>query len=310
MLVFALTDYRWLCRWGWIGYCGAVIILAGTVAAGFVMYGAKRWISFGWVGVQPSEFAKVGYLLALAGWLGAKERDPRLWKTVVQTLVILMVPFILIFKQPDFGSAMVLVPVTLAMLMVAGVPGRVFALMAAMGLALAPLAYWQMKDYQRARLVNFLKGEHAPRIGKFDSWNLVQSKIAIGSGGVWGKGWCKGSQSRLGFLPVASKDFIFAVFAEEEGFVGSGLLLLAYGLLLGLGFKIAVGATDRLGMLLATGVVTLLFTHVMVNIGMTIGMLPITGLPLPLFSYGGSFMVVTLLALGLLQSIRLHRRLY
>lgn len=310
LLVVARLDYRWLCRWGWVFYAASIALLVATMLAGLVAFGARRWIMIGPFQVQPSEFAKLGLILALAGWLGDKGRDPNHWSTVAVGLAFMLVPFTLILKQPDLGSAMVLAPLTLAMLFVGRTRMQYLLLVLAAGMAMAPFAYKSLKPYQQKRLVVFLKGGSDPKVAQREAWNLVQSKIAVGSGGVWGKGWQQGSQSPLGFLPVATKDFIFSVFAEERGFVGSALLLLAYGVLIGLGLKIAAEAADPMGTILAVGVVTMLFFHVVVNVGMTIGLLPITGLPLPLMSYGGSFVVTTLLALGLLQSVKVHRRLY
>ena len=308
--IVALLDYRWLCHWSWAFYTGAVGMLALTFLFGLMSYGAKRWLRIGSFAIQPSEFAKLALMLTLAAWLGGKGREPSRWRNVLIALALLAMPLGFILKQPDLGSAMVLVPVTLLMLFVARARSRFLLAILAGGLALTLLAYPQLKPYQQKRLTVFFQGTEDPRARRAEAWNLTQSKIAVGSGGLWGRGWRQGTQSRLGFLPVAAKDFIFAVFAEEQGFVGSALMLLAYALLFGLGLKTAAEATDRMGTLLATGVVTMLFTHVFVNIGMTIGLLPITGLPLPLVSYGGSFALTTMLALGLLQSVRLHRQLY
>ncbi len=304
----ALTDYRWLCRWSWVFYAGAIGGLIVTLVYGFVTYGARSWVRVGGLAFQPSEPAKLAIALALAGWIGHKAREPRHWHNVAIGLALVGVPFVLILKQPDLGSAMVLVPMTLCMLFVARAQSRYLLGILLVGLIAAPTAYPFLKDRQKERIIVFwknLRGQSDTR-----GWHLAQSKIAVGSGGLTGKGWRQGAQSRLGYLPVAQKDFVFSVYAEEHGFVGSALLLGAYGLLLGLGLKIAAEASDRMGAVLAAGLVVMLFTHVLINIGMTIGLLPITGLPLPLISYGGSFALTTMAALGLLQSVRLHRRLF
>ena len=192
---------------------------------------------------------------------------------------------------------------------VSGVRVKHLMLVIVLGLALAPVAWMKLKDYQKARLTVFLDPSKDP-LGA--GWNLNQSLIAVGSGGLRGKGYLQGTQNLLGYLPrtVAPNDFLFSVIAEEEGFVGSACVVGLYAAVLASGLRIAARARDRLGMLLATGVVVMLFFHIFINVGMTIGLVPITGLPLPLLSYGGSFVLASMTALGLLQNVWIHRRVY
>jgi rod shape determining protein RodA len=215
----------------------------------------------------------------------------------------------LILAQPDFGSAMVLAPICFALLFVAGARLKHLALVIALGLVLAPAAWSQLKPYQKDRLTVFL---HPSRDPLGAGWNLNQSLIAVGSGGWSGKGFLQGTQNQLGYMPrtVTPNDFLFSVIAEEKGFVGSLIVVGCYAVVLFSGLRVAANARDRLGTMLATGVVAMLFFHVFINVGMTVGLMPITGLPLPLLSYGGSFVLATMGALGLLQNIWIHRRVY
>jgi rod shape determining protein RodA len=221
--------------------------------------------------------------------------------------------------EPDLGSALVLIPICFGLMFVSGVRVKHLALAALLGIALAGIGLpimWKLREnktggrnYQRDRLTVFLHLDHDPRGA---GWNIKQSLIAVGSGGLTGKGYLQGTQNLLGYLPptVARNDFIFPVFAEEEGFIGGLVIILLYAVLLFSGLRIAANARDRLGMLLATGIVVMLFFHIFINVGMTIGLMPVTGLPLPLLSYGGSFVLASMTALGLLQNVWIHRRIY
>jgi rod shape determining protein RodA len=225
----------------------------------------------------------------------------------------------LIMLEPDLGSALVLIPICFGLMFVAGVRGKHLALAVALGIVLAGVGLpimWKLKenrtgrrDYQKDRLTVFFHRDYDP-LGA--GWNLNQSLIAVGSGGMTGKGYLQGTQNLLGYLPrsVTPNDFLFSVIAEEEGFIGSVVIILLYAVLLFSGLRIAANARDRLGMLLATGVVVMLFFHIFINVGMTIGLMPVTGLPLPLLSYGGSFVLASMTALGLLQNVWIHRRIY
>ena len=333
----SLVDYRLLARWSFVAYWGAIILLVAVLIPfiGSMRFGARRWIDLGFFQLQPSEFAKLAFILALAHFLSRPPDELRLPRIFFKALGLLALPFVLIMKEPDLGSALVLVPVGLAMLYVAGAPviflrRLVVAVCALMALLLVDVFFapeqWQVKlqDYQRRRLLVYFDRDVAPPNAtaaelqrarlqrRNDSYNVDQALISVGSGGLTGKGWRQGTQNALGYLPraVAHNDFIFSVIAEESGFVGSVVVLSLYAVVLFTGIRIAGQARDRLGKLLAVGVVTLLFSHVFINIGMNIRLMPVTGVPLPLLSYGGSSVLGSLIAAGLLQNIHIHRRSY
>jgi rod shape determining protein RodA len=309
-LAAAVVDYRLVCQWSAVWYALAVGLLVLVLVAGAKVYGARRWLGWGRFGIQPAEIAKLAVLLAVSYYLF--HRTPQMrrrWPTIWGVLAMVAVPLLLIFMQPDLGSAVILVPVTFGLLFVAGVRVKHLVIVALLGLLMMPVVWMRLRSYQKARLTVFLDPGRDP-LGA--GWNLNQSLIAVGSGGVTGKGYLQGTQNLLGYLPrtVAPNDFLFSVIAEEKGFVGSVGLVGLFAVILFCGLRIAANARDRLGTLLATGIVVLLFFHVFINIGMTIGLMPVKGLPLPLLSYGGSFVLATMTALGLLQNIWIHRRVY
>ena len=300
------VDYRFWLRQAWWLYAASLVLLGLVLAFGTEVYGAARWLNVFGVLVQPSEFAKVAMVVVLARFLGSPAVRARDFSTVVAGLALMAIPFVLIMKEPDLGTAMVLLPTAVFMLFAAGVALRHLLGLAALGTVLSPLGWFALGNYQRERILTFLDPSRDP----LDSgWNALQSAIAVGSGGLSGKGFLNGTQSVLGFLPrtVSPTDFIFPVIAEETGFIGASLLLLAFAVLLTCYVRTAWTAKEPAGSLLATGIAGLLFCHVFVNIGMTIGLLPITGLPLPLVSSGGSFMVSTLAGFGLVQSVHVRR---
>src|ERR1044071_1059292 len=331
-----LINYQMLARWANVAYWCGIALLALVLLVGTVRFGACRWFDLKFFLFQPSEFAKLAFIIAQANFLSrpADElRDPFVfWKAIG----MMFLPFILILKEPDLGSALVLLPAGFAMLYVAGTPKKYLVrFSAAMGLLaalflvdvlLAPPGWWQIKleNYQRQRLLVYFgidfarpnasaaEKAEAHRTQSDKSYQGRQALISVGTGGLWGKGWHKGDQTALGFLPpgAAHNDFIFSVIAEEKGFVGSIAVLTLYGLLLFTGLRTAGQARDRLGKLLAVGVVTLLFSHVFINIGMNIRIVPVTGIPLPLLSYGGSSVIGSLIAIGLLQNIYIYRKGY
>jgi rod shape determining protein RodA len=306
----ALMDYRLICQWASVWYTVAVGLLVLVLVAGVKVYGARRWLGWHGYGIQPAEIAKLATLIAVSYFLFHRARESRRrLGTVLAALGMTSLPLVLILWEPDLGSAMVLLPICFGLLFVAGVRLKHLALVAALGLAIAPFGWLHLKDYQKDRLTVFLNPNRDP-LG--DGWNLNQSLIAVGSGGWSGKGYLQGTQNLLGYLPrtVAPNDFLFSVIAEEKGYVGSLVVIGLYAVILFSGLRIAANARDRLGMLLATGVVVMLFFHVFINVGMTIGLMPITGLPLPLLSYGGSFVLASMTALGLLQNVWIHRRIY
>ena len=327
------VDYHTLSRWSMIAYWVAVLMLIAVLFFGSVRFGARRWFDLGIFSLQPSEFAKLAFIMAQAHFLSRPVEELRALVTFWKALGLMLVPFVLILKEPDLGSALVLLPTGLAMLLVAGTPRRyllrllagaaVFGALFLVDVLFAP-PNWQVKleDYQRRRLMVYFGKDYAPpgapmaererlRKQQFDdSHNVRQALISVGSGGLTGKGWRQGTQNALGYLPrsVAHNDFIFSVIAEEKGFMGSGLILALYSVVLFTGIRIAGQTRDRLGRLLAVGVVTLWFSHVFINIGMNIRLMPVTGVPLPLLSYGGSSVLGSLIAAGILQNVYIHRR--
>ena len=307
----AAVDYRFWIRTAWWLYLATLGMLALVLVMGTKVYGAYRWLNVFGVLVQPSEFAKVALVVVLARVLGGGALTPRSFGTVAIGLLLMGLPFLLILVEPDLGTAMVLIPTTAIMLFAAGAAFRYLAGLALLGvggigLVLSPLGHFLLSDYQHERILTFLEPSRDP-LGS--GWNALQSAIAVGSGGWSGKGFLNGSQNVLGFLPrtVSPTDFIFPVIAEETGFIGASLLLLAFAALLTCYLRTAWAAKDPAGGLLATGIAGLLFAHVFINIGMTIGLLPITGLPLPFVSSGGSFMLSTLAGFGLVQSVHVRR---
>ncbi|MEJ5238407.1 MAG: rod shape-determining protein RodA [Limisphaera sp.] len=331
------VDYSVLARWAPVAYWSLMGVLALVLVPGIgaVRYGARRWLDLGPFQVQPSEFAKLVLIVMLAHFLSRPADELRRPKVLWKALGWMALPFVLILKEPDLGSALLLVPPTLAMLLAAGVPRRYIQRLVAgcvlvggllvLNVLFAPPA-WQIRleEYQRQRLLVYFGRDFAPpdatpeerqrarALQEARSYQVRQALIAVGSGGWWGKGWGQGTQIALGFLPrtAAHNDFIFSVIAEEKGFIGSVTVLTLYGVVLLRGMHIARQARDRLGRLMAVGVVTLLFSQVFLNIGMNIRLMPVTGVPLPLLSYGGSSVVTSLIAAGLLQNVYLHRKGY
>jgi rod shape determining protein RodA len=334
------VDYRIIARWAFVIYWMTSLSLIAVLIPGIGTthgWGARRWIDLAFFQFQPSEFAKLAFILAQAHFLSRPPDELKLPGNFFKALGMMLLPFLLIMKEPDLGSALVLLPTGLVMLYVAGTPRRYLVrLVGGVGIVgilfLADVLFlpinWQffkLEDYQQRRLLVYFDRESPPpldasklereRLRKQwfdDSHNVRQALISVGSGGLTGKGWRQGTQNALGYLPraVAHNDFIFSVIAEEKGFVGSVIVLTLYGAVLFTGIRIAGQARDRLGRLLAVGVVTLLFSHVFINIGMNIRIMPVTGVPLPLLSYGGSSVLGSLIAIGLLQNVYIYRKAY
>jgi rod shape determining protein RodA len=333
--VICLVDYHSLARWSLVIYWAMIFCLIAVLVVGTVHNGARRWINLGLFQFQPGEFAKLSFILAMANFLSRPADELRLPENFWKSIGLMMLPFILIFKEPDLGSALVLLPTGLAMMLVAGTPKRfllklgvcvgIFGVLCLVDVLFAPHKFQiPIQDYQRQRLLVYFGASFADKNATLEqksearrsqlesSYQGRQALISVGSGGLLGKGWGKGDQIVLGFLPQkeAPNDFIFSVIAEEEGFVGSIVVLTLYAVVLFTGLRIAGQARDRLGKLVAVGVVTLLFSHVFINIGMNIRIVPVTGIPLPLLSYGGSSVLCSLIALGLMQNVHIHRRGY
>ncbi len=332
-------DYRILSRWSLVVYWFSILLLLVVLIPGIGSthgWGARRWIDLGFFNLQPSEVAKLSVILALANFLSRPTEELRFIGNFWKPIGMIILPFLLILKEPDLGSAIVLFPTGFMMMLCAGTPRKylfrligVAGILAALFLAdvlFSPPGWWQIKleEYQKQRLLVYFGVDFADKsatpeekrraedLQRQKSYQVRQAMISVGSGGMWGRGWHQGTQTALKFLPpsAAHNDFIFSVIAEEEGFVGSMIVLTLYAVVLFSGIRIAGQARDRLGKLLAVGVVTLLFSHVFVNIGMNIRIVPVTGIPLPLLSYGGSSVLSSLIAMGVLQNVYIYRKGY
>ncbi|MDR7418676.1 MAG: rod shape-determining protein RodA [Armatimonadota bacterium] len=305
LVVATLIDYRRLAGAAQVIYVGALLLLAGVLVVGETRLGAQRWIMLGpFGGFQPSELAKLAIIVTLARHLDTVKALPRM-RSLFPFFAHVALPMVLIMRQPDLGTALVLLAVLAAMLYVGGARAADLGGIAAAGAVIMPFAWGVLHDYQRRRLIAFLDPGADP-LGA--GYALIQSKIAIGSGQLTGKGLFAGTQNLLRFIPEQHTDFIFTVIGEELGFIGSLVLLTLYAVWIWRALKIAATAGDRVGALMATGIVAMMVFHVVVNIGMTVGLMPVTGIPLPLMSYGGSSLLTTLAGTGLLLSICLRRR--
>lgn len=306
--VVALIDYHWI-KWGALPlYVGSLIALVAVLLVGTRVYGATRWISLGPLSFQPSQVAIIAGLLMMAICLS----QFRHWHPMLRIALcgaLSATPVLLILKQPDLGSVLVWGPMALVLLFLGRIPLRYLFALTLMALMAIPLVVvFGLKSYQRDRIMAFLNPDADP----LDTgWTINQLLVAVGSGGWEGKGFlAENTQNYLGFLPATAvhNDFIFAVIAEEHGFRGALVMLVLFSLLLLCGLWVAYSAKDDFGVLIAGGVVALIFTHIFLNIGMNVSLTPITGLPLPFTSYGGTFLVMTYFAMGLLQSVWVHRR--
>jgi rod shape determining protein RodA len=305
MLSIALVDIRVIARFAWVGYAIGVGLLVLVLLHGNVGKGAQRWIDIGPLQLQPSELMKIMLALGLAAWFqrASWERVGNLL-FLIPPAVMVLVPVGLILKQPNLGTGLITAMIGGAVFFAAGVRLWKFAIiLAAVGTA-APIAYDHLRDYQKARITTFLDPESDP-LGA--GYNIIQSKIALGSGGMWGKGFLQGTQGHLNFLPEKQTDFIFTMIAEEFGLVGALGTLGLLSLVVVFCYLVAFRCRHQFGRLLAIGLGTNIFLYVFVNIAMVTGSIPVGGVPLPLISHGGSAMLTTMLGFGLLISVHVHR---
>lgn len=304
-LMICCFDYRHLEHFSIHGYFVTIGLLLFVLLLGKTSMGATRWIDLGLFNLQPSEVIKIVMILLLARIFG-RTAHPLGYSLIELWLpaLLLFIPVVMILKQPDLGTSMMLLFIAMSMLLFAGLRRSTLIALGTMGLACAWGGWFFLHDYQKARIKTFLNPEADP-LGS--GYHIIQSKIAVGSGGFTGKGFLSGTQSQLSFLPERHTDFAFSVFAEEWGFSGSAILLLIYLFLIIWGIYISRRAADRFGMFLALGVTAMIFWHIVVNLGMVIGLLPVVGVPLPLFSYGGTSMVTTMIGVGLLMSVSMRR---
>jgi len=283
-----------------------MVLLIGVEALGFVSKGAQRWLELGPVKLQPSEFMKPAIVLTLARFYElVPAGEIRKWRAVWPAFVLLGVPAVLILVQPDLGTCIVVVLCGITVMFLAGLPIWIFLVPAAAVAAVAPVAYHLMHGYQRKRIDTFLNPDSDP-LGA--GYHIAQSKIAIGSGGIWGKGFLHGSQSHLDYLPEGHTDFVFATMAEEWGLVGGVLLILAFAMVIRWGMTVSMNARSRFGQLAAAGLSATIFFYVAINLMMVMGLAPVVGVPLPLVSFGGSAVMTVMLCLGLLMALERQQR--
>ena len=313
--IFSATfNYNNLYKYANFLYGVNILVLAAVLFVGEAKKGAQRWISLGPFDFQPSEFAKLIIVIALAAFLSKRQNKLNSIKDFIAPFLFVGIPMLLILKQPDLGTALVFIAILFGMMFVAGARPLLLGGIIAAGVVIVGTALFAhfnfgvplpLKDYQLKRLITFANPQLDP-LGS--GYHVIQSMVAIGSGGLIGKGFMHGSQVQLNFLPEHHTDFIFSVVGEEFGFVGAIVLLLAYFSLLYKAIKIAADARDIFGALIVTGVVSMFAFHLLVNMGMTMGIMPVTGIPLPLLSYGGSTMITMMLALGLVVNVNLNRQ--
>ncbi len=297
-------DYKILQRYGNHFYVFNLILLILVMLVGQTALGAQRWIALGPISIQPSEFSKLIMIIALAAMIEKRGKIQSL-SDVAPVAGYVLVPFLLVLKQPDLGTSLVFLAIFFGMVFVAGIRLRILAGIFGLGLAALPVLWHFLKDYQKMRIMVFMDPNVDP-LGA--GYHIIQSKIAIGSGLLFGKGLFGGTQSQLNFLPENHTDFIFSVVGEELGFVGCAVLLLLYLIVLWRGIKIAQDASDTFGRLLAVGITSMIAFHVLVNVGMTMGIMPVTGIPLPLMSYGVSSLTTNVMAIAILLNIQLRRQ--
>jgi rod shape determining protein RodA len=306
-LLVTIFDHRAYQRLAWVFYALVVVLLLVVLVKGRVVMGARRWIGAGSLNLQPSELAKIAVIMALASWFHfdeARRKAPRGLAGMAIPIGITLLPAALILRQPDLGTALVVVAIGGTMLLFSRIRWRTMGALVAVAAIGASFAYPNLKPYQKKRVESFLNPE-GDALGA--GYHALQSKIAVGSGQGLGKGWGQGTQTMLSFLPEQHTDFIFSVWAEEHGFAGSLLLLALYFWLIAAAVDIAGNARDRFGHFLAVGVTSMLFWQMTVNIGMVTGVLPVVGVTLPLFSYGGSSVLSIFLGLGLLLNVAMRR---
>ena len=305
-------NYSKLSKYAFYMYVLNILLLLAVLVFGKETKGAQAWILIGPFKFQPAELVKILMILGLAQFLSPRVGKLKTFKDLIPVFIYVGIPLILILKQPDLGTGLVYIAIMFGMLLAAGASPLLLGALVGGGVALISFAIYAhyawglwlpLKDYQLMRLVVFVDPMIDP---KGWGWNVIQSQIAVGSGGLLGKGWGRGSQTAGDFLPEQWTDFIFSVLAEEFGFIGAVLLLLLFFLLLYRGIRIALTAKDVYGSLVAVGVVSMFTFHILQNIGMTIGIMPITGIPLPFVSYGGSALLANMIALGLLMNIYVH----
>lgn len=311
MMVLALVPLSVWSRLALPAYLVSLILLFAVELAGSVRGGAQRWLEIGPLAIQPSEFMKLALVLVLARYYHlAQAREVGSFMVHIPAAVLMLLPAALIFLQPDFGTTLTLLAAGGIIIFLAGLDWRIIASGIAVGVLSAPLIYnYALEDYQRGRVDIFLEqivGHSSDALG--DGYQIEQAKIAIGSGGLRGKGYLNGTQSQLDYIPEQHTDFVLTVIAEELGFLGVTGLLLAWGMILGWGLYIAMKCSSAFGRYAASGAVGMVAFYIVFNVGMVVGLLPVVGVPMPLVSYGGTAMLTVMSAFGLVLSVHIHRR--
>lgn len=308
LLIMTTFDYHMLERLAWPIYLGSLSLLVLVLVIGKVSSGSQRWLSLGIINFQPSELAKISIVIILSHFFSThgEYADYRL-RDLWQPFLLILLPFLLILKEPDLGSAMVLAIIAFSIILIMKIRWTSLVFLAVTIMSSVPFVWFTLKDYQKKRIFTFLHPENDP-LGA--GYHIIQSKIAVGSGLLGGKGFLKGTQTRLHFLPEQHTDFAFSVWAEEWGFFGSIFLLILYLFLILWGINIAKNSKDRFGALLAVGITAIIFWQVVINVCMTIGLMPVVGIPLVLFSYGGSSILSAMLGMGLLMNISMRRFMF
>ncbi len=307
VLFLILVDYRSLEPWSNLIYVFCLCLLIFVFLIGKTAGGSRRWIELGFFSIQPSELMKIAIIITLARYYAKRITIGGLTlRNLFKPILIVAVPVVLILKQPDLGTAILLVLVAASVTLFAKIERRSLIYLTASGVVCAPLIWFFLKDYQKQRILTFLNPDRDP-LGT--GYHIIQSKIAIGSGMIHGKGFLKGTQNALSFLPEQHTDFIFSVLAEEWGFLGAGVLLILLALIIILGINVAHSCRDPFGILLSVGLAVLIFWETLINIGMVMGLMPVVGVPLPFISYGGSSVLAKMICVGLLLNIGMRRHI-
>lgn len=303
-LITYLVDYRKIAKLSPLFYLLSIVLLILVQVIGQVRYGAQRWISIGGFVLQPSEITKIFIIIFLAKYLTNLHKHRNKLRFIFLPLIFMAIPLGLIITQPDLGTGLVCVPIIFTMLFVGGARLKYLFSIVLIAVMCMPFMWFKLHDYQKNRIRIFLNPQLDP-LGA--GYTAIQSKIAVGSGGLTGKGWCEGTQTQLNFIPEKHTDFIFSVIAEEKGFIGGLVVIVLFWLLILSTINAALQSSDMEGRLICTGIAVFFFVQVMINLGMTIGVMPITGVPLPFVSYGGSSFLTSMIAFALVQNVYSRR---
>ena len=308
LFVMITFDYHTLERFAYPIYIFSLVLLVVVLVIGKVRGGSQAWLSFGGMSFQPSEFAKIAIVIALAKYfINHGEYNEYRLRDLWKPFILIAVPCALIIKEPDLGNSLILVIISFSIIFFMKINFKSFLILAIAFFGSAPFVWFNLKAYQQKRILTFLMPDMDP-LGA--GYNIIQSKIAVGSGLLWGKGFLKGTQTRLHFLPEQHTDFAFSVLAEEWGFAGTITLLAIYLLLILWGLNIANNSKDKFGTILSVGIISIIFWQLVINVSMAIGLMPVVGITLPLFSYGGSSILSTMAGMGILLNISMRRFMF